>query len=89
MHHHFHLDITSADRTTPILRLLGRLEFVPTAAIHRLIGPDRTRRTICNWLNTLHQLRLIWRMAVDAWRVPGSQSRISRRPAPRDPLVWG
>lgn len=77
------------DRTAPILRLLGRLEFVPTAAIHRLIGPARARFTISTWLNALHQQRLIWRVAVEPWRVPGSQSRISRRPAPRDPLVWG
>ena len=37
MHHHFHLNITSADRTASIVRLLGRLEFV-LAAVPSLIN---------------------------------------------------
>jgi len=79
-------------RELGVLRLLGRLEFVPTNWIHRLIFPDRSYSTTARALQDLHGLGCIWQtratMAqVDPREAGGNWQ--SRTPPPRQPLVWG
>ena len=48
-------------RWADVLRLLGRLEFVGTRWVDRLLFPDYSRWTAWRTLEALHAERLVWR----------------------------
>ncbi len=81
--------IGHAERMAAALRLLGRLEFVPVRHLHALIYPDRSRRGAHNALQRLHEQHLVWRMPIEAERMPRHGSGHGGRGPLRLPLIYG
>lgn len=76
-------------RWADILRLLGRLEFVGTRWVDRLLFPDYSRWTAWRTLEALHAERLVWRAPVDVWKLPGAVRCVRGTPVRQRPHVYG
>lgn len=76
-------------RQCALLRLLARLEFVSERHLHQLIAPHLSRRHYRRILTAAHAQRLIWRLPVDAMRLPGALGAANQAPPPRTPLLYG
>lgn len=76
-------------RQRELLRLLARLEFVPARHLHALIAPQLHETTFWRWLQNIHRQRLIWRLPVDACRLPGAVGATNGTAPPCPPLLYG
>lgn len=81
--------VEATGRLAALLRLLGRLEFVPMHHIHALIYPDMTRYGALKALHRAHKQRLIWRSQVQPEKVPGAIKSRNAMPPPCLPYVYG
>lgn len=79
----------SADRWAAVLQLLGRLEFVGTRWVERLLFPDRSRWTAWRTLEILHTEGLVWRTPIDVWKLPGAVRGMEGTPVRQPPYVYG
>ena len=77
------------DRDVAILRLLGRLEFVPTTALKALLAPDLTLPALRARLNRLLAEGWIWRQAVTIEQVRPKEAGGRGQPPPKAPYVYG
>lgn len=80
---------TALLRQRELLRLLARLEFVPARHLHALVAPQLHETTFWRWLQTMHRERLIWRLPVDASRLPGAIGATNRAAPPQAPMLYG
>ena len=78
------------DRRAAVLRLLGRLEFVGSHWVRKLIFPDAMNR-MAAWraLDALHEDRLIWRAPLDPRKLPSAVRRRDALPAQIRPWIYG
>jgi len=76
-------------RTIAALRLLGRLEFVQTPILRRLVYRDIPERTMYHSLDALLAQGLVWRTDVRWQSLPGPARAGRRQPPPRLPHIWG
>lgn len=74
---------------TVVLRLLGRLEFMTTEQLHRLVYPQQSRDTVLYHLRDLASKELIWRVHVPFQVMPALSQRGRRGPPLKLPYVYG
>lgn len=72
-----------------ILRLLGRLEFMTTEQIHRLVFPQQSRDSVLYHLRDLANNDLIWRVHVPFQVMPATGKQGGRGPPLKLPYVYG
>jgi hypothetical protein len=73
-------------RKVAMLRLLGRLEFLPTDYLWKLVTPDAGRRWVQLILTAMEKEGLVWRTRVPHRTLPHKDGTT---PPPRNPDVWG
>jgi hypothetical protein len=76
-------------RHLAVLRLLGRLEFVQTPIIARLLYRGASLRTAQRELQYLAAEHLIWSTTVSWGTLPAPTRTGTTTPPPKPPLVWG
>lgn len=81
---------TANSRELEILRLLGRLEVVPTRSIAPLCFPDVSQRHMQRQMQDLYERKLVWREMTTIDRVDPPEAGGGRRvPPPKAPYVYG
>ena len=77
-------------RELEVLRLLGRLEVVPTRSIGPLCFPDTSYRQMQRMMHSLYARKLVWREMTTIDRIePREAGGGWRVPPPKPPYVYG
>ncbi|HEX6290239.1 MAG TPA: replication-relaxation family protein [Herpetosiphonaceae bacterium] len=78
------------NRAIAVLRLLGRLEFVSSAWITRLIFPDQSPEAMRRTMQRLVQEHRVWRTTVTLNQLyPSAAGHGRRQPPPKSPYIYG